>query len=92
VQECECPELLLQQKWATIRTDADGKEITFSYRRPVYSMDGPDRVSVELGKAQPYGKTASKTALTFRLVSADEIALVQARRSVAFYRCPPPRQ
>jgi len=85
--ECKRPELVLGASTAAIQTDADGSAVAFSYTGVTYAKDAEGQVTVELGKTHPYGKTASKTALTFKPVAADRIDLVQAKRLVAFHRC-----
>jgi hypothetical protein len=85
--ECQRPELVFKATSATIQTDADGQSVAFVYEAASYSGDGSNLVTVELGKPHPYGKTSSKTALTFRLDTADQIALAQAKRFVPFQRC-----
>jgi hypothetical protein len=85
--ECQRPELVFKATSAAIQTDADGQSVAFVYEGASYSDDGSSLVTVELGKPHPYGKTSSKTALTFRLDTADQIALAQAKRFVPFQRC-----
>lgn len=85
--ECKHPELVFEATAARIQTDADGKAIRFVYEQVRYTRDEPGQTTVELGKPHPYGKTPSKTALSFKRVSSDEIGLAQARRYVPFHRC-----
>lgn len=87
VGDCKHPELVLEAASARIETDADGKPVGFGYERVRYSVDAAGLVTVELGQPHPYGKTPSKTALTFALLAADEIGLSQAKRFVPFHRC-----
>lgn len=84
---CKQPELVFEATAARIQTDADGKAVRFVYERVRYTRDEPGQTTVELGKPHPYGKTPSKTALSFKRVSSDEIGLSQARRYVPFHRC-----
>jgi hypothetical protein len=87
--QCKRPEIVLGASSAAIQADADGNAAAFSYTGVTYEKDAEGQVTVELGKTHPYGKTASRTALTFRPVAADRIDLVQAKRRVAFQRCSP---
>ena len=86
-QACNRPELVLDQASARIQTDADGKPVAFIFDGAQYTQDDQGQVTIELGKAHPYGKTTSKTALTFKLISADVIGLYQAKQYVQFQRC-----
>lgn len=87
IPACRRPELILEKDSATVQTDTEGQALAFSYDAARYSSDGPDRVTVELGKFHPYGETSSRTALTFKVVSPNEIDLLQAKKAVSFKRC-----
>lgn len=84
---CARPELSFGASTARIQTDADGSVLALAYAGVRYRADGHGRVTVELGRPHPYGKTASRSALDFRPQAADRIALVQGRRLVTFHRC-----
>lgn len=90
---CRRPELILKPGSALVQTDIEGQALAFSYDAARYSTDGRDRIKVELGKLHPYDDTSSRTALTFRVVSPDEIDLLKARTVLTFKRCTddPPR-
>lgn len=88
-QACGRPELVLRPNTAAIQSDADGSPVVLDYSDVKYRSDGHGQITVELGGAHPYGRTASRNALSFKPRSADEIALVQGKRLVAFHRCGP---
>jgi hypothetical protein len=90
VPECERPEFLLWKSSAIIQIEFEGEKIAFSYPWVEYAMDGPKQITVDLGKVHPYEKSAGLTSLRLRLVSADEIALLQGRKQVKFHRCTAP--
>ena len=85
---CKRPEFQLGAADVAIQTDGDGTPVTFKFRKVAWSTDAPDLATVELNEPHPYGKAPSKTALTFKVVDADDVALVQRTHSVPLHRCP----
>ena len=84
---CKRPEFQLRATDVTIQTDGDGTPVTFSYRKVAWATDAQGRPTVELNEAHPYGKAPSKTALSFKVVGADDIELVQRTHPAALHRC-----
>jgi hypothetical protein len=87
-QGCARPEFQLRSSEVVIQTDGDGTPVTFTYANVAWSSDAQGQVTVDLNKPHPYGKAASKTALTFKPVGTDEIDLVQRNKLVPLHRCP----
>lgn len=85
--ECKRPELQAEQAKFSIHMDADGKPTNFEYKSAHYETS-EQGVNVKLGSRHPYGKTPSKEALFFKVLTKDLIALQQKNnRSTQFIRC-----
>lgn len=85
---CKRPEFQLRAGDVALQADGDGTPVAFEFRHVAWSTDAPGQATVELGEPHPYGKAPSKTALTFKVVGADDIALVQRTHPVPLHRCP----
>ena len=85
---CKRPEFKLGAADVTLQTDGDGTLVAFDYRKVAWSTDAQGQPTVELNKAHPYGKAPSKTALSSKVVGADDIELVQRTHPATLHRCP----
>ncbi len=86
-RQCSEAELSFQSGHATIRIDADGEPVVFDYPTVRYVING-HRVSVDLGRKHPYGKTPDKKNLHFTSKSPDQIWLQLRKGKIqAFIRC-----
>ena len=85
---CKRPEFVLHAADVALQTDGDGTPVTFNFRKVAWSTDAQGQATVELNEPHPYGKAPSKTALTFKVVGADDLELVQRTHPVPLHRCP----
>ncbi len=88
-EQCKHPEFQLHASDVTLQTGADGTPVTFKFPKVAWSEDTPGQVTAELNQPHPYGKAPGKTALTFKVIDADDIELVQRTHPVPLHRCRP---
>lgn len=84
---CKRPELTFSKNSMTIRIDADGEPIQFTYNPVNYEHLG-QTITAKLGKQHPYGHTRSKEAISFNIANNNSISIETTKfEPIKFIRC-----